>query len=101
MINVSHSSPQVVKDVLAMSKKPLIVSHTGLHGHCPSKRNISDELMIKIAKAGGLIGVGHWEGAICEPTPFDTSELEILTEEMLKANFNETEIRKVMGENMM
>ncbi|MCP3675056.1 MAG: peptidase M19 [Gammaproteobacteria bacterium] len=133
MVDVSHSSPQVVKDVLAMSNKPLIVSHTGLHGHCPSKRNISDELMIKIAHEGGLIGVGHWEGAICEPTPkniikalrygidllgedhialgsdfdgatatpFDTSELAILTEEMLKANFSETEIRKVMGENMM
>ena len=133
MIDVSHSSTQVVEDVLAISEKPLIVSHTGLYGHCASRRNISDELMIKIAKAGGLIGIGNWDGAVCEPTPknivkalrygidllgedhialgsdfdgatatpFDTSELAILTEEMLNANFNETEIRKVMGENMM
>ena len=68
MIDVSHSSPQVVKDVLAMSPKPLLVSHTGLYGHCPSDRNIADELMQKIAKNGGLIALGYWDGAMCEAT---------------------------------
>jgi len=133
MIDVSHSAPQVVKDVLARSKAPLIVSHTGFYGHCKSARNISDELMKAIAANGGLIGVGYWDAAVCEATPkgivgairygidlvgedhvalgsdydgsiaapFDSSELAALTHEMLEANFSETEIRKVMGENMM
>jgi len=133
MIDVSHSAPRVVEDVLARSDAPLIVSHTGFYGHCQSPRNISDELMQKIAKGGGIIGVGYWDGAVCEATPqsivramrygidligenhvalgsdydgsiaahLDTSELVVLTDEMLKANFTETEIRKLMGENMM
>lgn len=67
MVDVSHSSEQVVKDVLAISTKPLLVSHTGLYGHCPSARNISDDLMQQIASTGGLIAVGYWDGAVCEP----------------------------------
>ncbi len=133
MVDVSHSSETVVKEVLALSNKPLIVSHTGLYGYCQSKRNISDKLMIKIAAAGGLIAIGYWDAAVCEATPesivkairygiellgvdhialgsdydgsieapFDISELAILTEEMIKAEFSETEVRKVMGGNMM
>jgi membrane dipeptidase len=133
MIDVSHSAPQVVEDVLARSNSPLIVSHTGFYGHCQSQRNISDELMEKIARAGGIIGVGYWDVAICDATPegivsalrygidlvgedhvalgsdydggieapFDSSELSVLTDRMLSAGFTETEIRKVMGGNMM
>ncbi len=133
MIDVAHSSPQVVEDVLSRSDAPLVVSHTGFYGHCPGPRNISDELMQRIAAKGGIIGVGYWDGAICDPSPtnivkavrygvnlvgvdhvalgsdydgsvttsFDVSEIAVLTEEMVKAGFSETEIRKVMGGNMV
>jgi microsomal dipeptidase-like Zn-dependent dipeptidase len=40
-----------------------------------------------------------YDGSIS--APFDTSELVVLTDEMLKAGFTEVQIRKVMGENMM
>jgi membrane dipeptidase len=65
MIDVSHSSPQVVEDVLNLVDSPLIVSHTGFKGHCDRKRNISDDLMMRIAERGGLIGVGFWSEAVC------------------------------------
>jgi len=69
VIDVSHSSPAVVRGVLERSKRPVIVSHTGFQGHCPSPRNISDSLMSAIARSGGLIGVGFWDAAICNATP--------------------------------
>lgn len=132
IVDLAHSSEAVVRDVLALATRPVVVSHTGLHGHCPGPRNISDELMQEIAQQGGLIAIGYWDGAVCEITPsnivkamrygiellgvehialgsdydgstevqFDTSELAVLTEEMLKAGFSEGEIRAVMGENM-
>lgn len=67
MVDVSHSSEQVVKDVLAISNQPLLISHTGFYGHCPSARNISDDLMQQIAANQGLIAVGYWDAAVCEP----------------------------------
>ncbi|TDF41955.1 peptidase M19 [Alteromonadaceae bacterium M269] len=68
IIDVAHSSEKVVEDVLALTDRPLVVSHTGFYGHCASPRNIPDNLMIQIANEGGLIAVGYWDGAVCEPT---------------------------------
>ncbi len=131
IIDVAHSSPQVVDDVLALSDRPFILSHTGVYGECASARNLADEQMQRIAAAGGLIGIGYWEGAICDNTPegivrsiryaidlvgvdhvalgsdydgatsvrLDTSELAILTQNMMDQGFSEAEIRAVMGGN--
>lgn len=69
IIDLSHSSQQVVQDVLKISDQPLVISHTGFNGHCKSPRNISDTLMKEIASKGGLIAVGFWDAAICDNTP--------------------------------
>ena len=69
MVDVSHSSEAVVADTLAISDRPLLVSHTGFQGHCQSPRNISDHTMQQIAAGGGLIAVGFWDGAICGNSP--------------------------------
>jgi len=74
ILDVSHSSEKVVAEVLAMVDKPLVVSHTGFKGHCDTPRNISDELMKEIARGGGLIAVGYWDGAVCGTHPSDIAE---------------------------
>lgn len=68
MVDLSHSSEQVVRDVLAISTGPYVISHTGFQGHCQTPRNISDSLMQQIAQNGGLIAVGYWDAAVCEIT---------------------------------
>lgn len=65
VIDVAHSAPAVVRDVLAAASGPVIVSHTGLKGHCDNARNLSDDLLSAIAAKGGLVGVGFWDGAAC------------------------------------
>jgi len=69
IIDVAHSSPEVVDDVLEISKRPVVVSHTGMHGICQTERNLSDEQMLRIAGKGGLICIGYWDGAICDISP--------------------------------
>lgn len=69
IIDVAHSSQQTVRDVLAISDRPVVVSHTGVYGACQSARNWPDELMQAIARKGGLIGIGFWAGAVCDPSP--------------------------------
>lgn len=74
IVDLAHSSEQVVEDVLALSKRPVVVSHTGFKGHCDTPRNIRDELMQAIAANGGLIAVGYWDGAICGTHPDKIAE---------------------------
>ncbi|MCG7627793.1 membrane dipeptidase [Epibacterium sp. MM17-32] len=69
ILDVAHSSPQVVRDVLAMTDVPIILSHGGIHRACPVKRNLRDPLMQQIAASGGVIGIGYWAGAVCDPSP--------------------------------
>jgi len=131
IIDVAHSAPAVVDDVLAMGAA-VVVSHTGMRGTCDSPRNIEDELMQRIAAQGGLIGIGYWD-AVCDTTPlgvarsikyardlvgighvalgsdydgstqvtFDTSQLVVLTQALMDVGLSDAEIRLVMGENQL
>ena len=65
IVDLAHASPQVMADTLAISTRPLLVSHTGVQAVCPGPRNLSDAQIEAIAKDGGLIGIGFFQGAIC------------------------------------
>ena len=69
VIDVAHASPDMVRDVLALSTRPVILSHGGFKGACDSARNLEDDLMIELARHGALIGVGFWDGAVCDTRP--------------------------------
>lgn len=69
LIDVAHSSAAVVEDVLELTASPIFVSHTGVKGACDSPRNLPDPLMQRIAATGGVIGIGYWDGAVCDPSP--------------------------------
>jgi membrane dipeptidase len=65
IIDLAHTSPQTIRDVLAESKRPVIYSHGGLQGNCNNRRNLSDEEARGIARSGGIIGIGFWPTAVC------------------------------------
>jgi len=69
ILDLAHSSPQVVVEVLKMTDMPLVLSHTGIWSHCQVKRNIMDELMKAIAETGGVIGIGYWADVTCDDSP--------------------------------
>lgn len=69
ILDLAHSSPQVVRDVLDMTDIPLVISHTGIHSHCKVKRNIPDDLMLRIAASGGVVAIGYWADVTCNASP--------------------------------
>lgn len=69
ILDVAHSSKQVVRDVLEMTDIPIVLSHGGIFSHCSTERNLPDDLMVDIAKSGGVVGIGFWKSASCDITP--------------------------------
>ena len=69
ILDVAHSSEQVVRDVLAMTGIPVVLSHSGVKTRCDVKRNIAPELMQQIAATGGVVGMGYWEEVTCDDSP--------------------------------
>jgi len=57
ILDASHASDDVLRQLIDLSKTPVILSHSGsrlVHDH---PRNIGDDLMKKLAEAGGLIQI--------------------------------------------
>ena len=73
VVDVAHASPDVVRDVLAIAGARPVLSHGGIASHCPSPRNLPDDLVADIAQAGGLIGIGFWSDVVCGKTPADVA----------------------------
>ena len=74
VVDVAHASPTVVSEVFAMATKPVIVSHGGVQATCPGPRNLTDDQLRALAKTGGVIGIGFWDGAICDATPANAAK---------------------------
>lgn len=66
-IDLAHASPAIVEDILRLSSKPVIVSHTGVRAVLDSQRNLSDEQIQKIAANGGIIGIAFFDMAVGTP----------------------------------
>ncbi len=58
MIDVSHVSDKTIEQVLEISKVPVIASHSSCRVYTPTLiRNLSDDLIKKIASKGGVVHV--------------------------------------------
>ena len=75
-VDLAHSSEAVARDVLEMNRmRPVpgsvFISHGGVRGGCAvsEQRNLPDDLLREIALQGGILGVGYFEGAICDIRP--------------------------------
>lgn len=64
-VDLAHASPAVIKDVLALAKRPVLVSHTGVRGTCDNPRNLSDDELRGVARTGGVVGIGFFDAAVC------------------------------------
>ena len=56
IVDLAHISPAGFEDILAITTKPPIVSHTNARKYYDIERNISDEQIKAIGERGGVIG---------------------------------------------
>ena len=133
IIDLAHASEKLIDDAIAESKKPMVLSHTGIKATCNNGRNISTRQLKEIANRGGLIAIAFFIQASCGKdidhivaaiqkgielagedhislgsdydgvvrSPIDVSELEYLTDALIKKGISKEAIRKVMGGNVL
>ncbi len=69
IVDIAHLSHAGVAEVLAMATRPVVSSHGGVQATCKVNRNLTDDEVRGVAKTGGVIGIGYWDGAICSTDP--------------------------------
>jgi membrane dipeptidase len=62
MVDISHVGEQTFWDIVSLSTKPIIASHSCVWTICPHRRNLKDEQIKAIAKTGGVIFLNFYAG---------------------------------------
>jgi membrane dipeptidase len=57
MVDVSHVSDETFWDALAVSRAPIIASHSSCRALCSTPRNLTDEMILALARSGGWMGI--------------------------------------------
>ncbi len=57
LVDVSHLNDEGINDIVTIAKRPVVASHSNCRRVCNHSRNLSDELIGKIAETGGVVGL--------------------------------------------
>lgn len=57
IVDGAHAAPATLRAMLAVSRRPIIVSHTGPAALRAFKRHLSDDLLRAVAARGGVVGI--------------------------------------------
>lgn len=68
LIDVSHVADSTFYDVLALSKAPVIASHSNARALCNFPRNMTDDMIRAIAAKGGVVQVNFVSDYLRQPS---------------------------------
>lgn len=77
LVDLAHVSDKTFYDALAVTTKPVIVSHSSMRAISNVARNVTDDMLRALAKNGGVIGICFGMGFI---NPKDAEALRSATE---------------------
>ncbi|MEO7272222.1 MAG: membrane dipeptidase, partial [Vicinamibacterales bacterium] len=81
MIDVSHPSKESMMQAVALSKAPIIASHSGVRALADVSRNMDDEQLLALKKNGGVIQVVAFNSYVKTDSPARKQALDALAKE--------------------
>ena len=57
IVDISHASEKSISDILAVTKAPIIASHSSARALCDNPRNLTDDQLRALAKNGGVVQI--------------------------------------------
>ena len=88
MVDVSHASDKSFFDVLEFSKAPVIASHSSVRAIAKHNRNMTDEMIKKLAEKGGVIQICLLDDYIKEP---DTTMVKFRRMKLLHEKYRQAD----------
>jgi membrane dipeptidase len=67
LVDLSHVSPETMRDALEASKAPVIFSHSDARALVDHPRNVPDDILTRLAANGGVVMVNFYLGHLWEP----------------------------------
>ena len=76
LVDLSHTGEQTFYDAIAVSSKPVLLSHSSVYSICPVFRNVKDDQIKAVAKNGGVICINFYSRFISREFNEKFEELE-------------------------
>lgn len=87
IVDVSHVSDKTFYDVLQVTTKPVIASHSSCRSFSDVPRNMSDEMLRALAQNGGVVGV-NFSASVLNQKDAEELERHVARENALEPNLN-------------
>lgn len=71
-VDVSHISDQGFWDIMEITRRPIIASHSNSRWVYHHRRNLTDEMFLAIAQGGGVAGINLYADFLSEKPGLDT-----------------------------
>lgn len=96
MVDLSHAGEQTFYDVLSITSKPVLVSHSNAAALTPHYRNLKDAQLEALKKNGGVVGVNFYSEFLDSNYPKRVKKLYYKTHKKDSTN-KELSIGKMYG----
>lgn len=74
IVDVSHLSDAGFYDVLKHTKRPFVASHSNARSICPWVRNLTDDMIRRLADRGGITGLNYCADFLRKPAVQEKAE---------------------------
>jgi Zn-dependent dipeptidase, microsomal dipeptidase homolog len=78
LVDISHVSDETFWDCLALSKAPIVATHSSARAIYHHRRNLSDEMIKALAAKGGVIQMNMYSGYLKSDNPKRTAAMKAL-----------------------
>jgi membrane dipeptidase len=79
MVDISHASKEAMLQTAALSKAPIIASHSAARALCNVSRNLDDEQLHALKNTGGVIQMVAYHGFVKTPKPDSPDRVAAIT----------------------
>jgi len=77
MVDISHAGEKTFWDIMDVTTKPVIASHSSVYDLCPHFRNLKDDQLLAIKENGGVIFVNYYSAYLDSTFEERAAEVEV------------------------
>jgi membrane dipeptidase len=66
LVDLSHVSPKTMQDALEVTQAPVIFSHSGARALIDHPRDVSDDILVRVARNHGIVMVNFYPGYVSQ-----------------------------------
>jgi membrane dipeptidase len=96
LVDISHVSAETMRDVLRISRAPVIASHSSAFAIAPHPRNIPDDVLKLVRENGGVVMVNFYSGFLVPSSARARAGMFAVRRELREKYPDEKELKAAM-----